>query len=557
MAEGDEEDGEAEEAGVEEAEAGVWVSQMMRWTLSSSFGGKVCSYPFCRSPKSYTWLHRYEHPCLEVRALGTRDRFFFAYLILPPFPMIVRPPLLTFVSRSFLSFTHARLDNPRSGYNSSGGRGRGGTSNSASGTATPNNNRGGATTPRGRDRGRGGGGYDSPRGGYDASRGRGGYDSPRGRGGYDSPRGRGRKPMSGSSNAPLSKLLWQDRPYLKPIVFVRSENTPTLFTLEEDILQAVSDEVEDGDENHVPTAARVARVFEGNYPHHPPLIPSDKGGNHNADGDDEHLEEIDFADMGKIREEVEAIVVSQRSEVEVGGKMNGDKFVMVDQTKEQQGFLGFYVDTTPTPAPAPVAGPSASASGRKNGGQIAVNRVGGGSSLLGVDGEGKKKKGAVRVVEEVVEVKESEEFLGFFVDTEPAPIVRVRRGTRGGIAVDRVGGGTLLGEYKGNSGKNGASVSGGGGGGRQADDDTIVYVAPHPHPHPHETGAPVFSTPAPLSDEGEESDEGENDGDTDMGMKPEVEMTADMDGELEVMVEEKLQLDVETDLEFAERTFNT
>jgi len=39
--------------------------------------------------------------------------------------------------------------------------------------------------------------------------------------------------------ASLSQLLHEDRPLLKPIVFVRSECTPTLFLNEEEIFQPV------------------------------------------------------------------------------------------------------------------------------------------------------------------------------------------------------------------------------------------------------------------------------------------------------------------------------
>ena len=86
----------------------------------------------------------------------------------------------------------------------------------------------GSGTPRSRGRG-GGSGYSTPRG-----RGRGGESSS-----YFSQRGRGSKRHSNfNGNAPLSKLLYEDRPFLKPIVFVRSVHTATLFEEEEDIIKA-------------------------------------------------------------------------------------------------------------------------------------------------------------------------------------------------------------------------------------------------------------------------------------------------------------------------------
>lgn len=78
----------------------------------------------------------------------------------------------------------------------------------------------GAATPRGRGRGRGYGGYDSP--GYQAR----------------APHRQIPSKMR-LSNAPLSRLLYEDRPLLKPIVFVRSQGTPTLFMEEEEIFEPV------------------------------------------------------------------------------------------------------------------------------------------------------------------------------------------------------------------------------------------------------------------------------------------------------------------------------
>ncbi len=42
---------------------------------------------------------------------------------------------------------------------------------------------------------------------------------------------------------PLAKVLYEDRPLLKPIVFVRSTLTATLFKEEEEILQPLAEEV--------------------------------------------------------------------------------------------------------------------------------------------------------------------------------------------------------------------------------------------------------------------------------------------------------------------------
>lgn len=119
-------------------------------------------------------------------------------------------------------------DGPKRGSNTPRPRGRGG--------------RGGNTTPRGTNspRGRGQGNSRSQTPIY--------HDSPRRGRGEPSPfgtqRGRGSKkfPSKLGGNISLSKLLYEDRPFLKPVIFVRSERTATLFQEEEDILKAAVEE---------------------------------------------------------------------------------------------------------------------------------------------------------------------------------------------------------------------------------------------------------------------------------------------------------------------------
>ncbi|KZT04134.1 uncharacterized protein LAESUDRAFT_703719 [Laetiporus sulphureus 93-53] len=203
--------------------------------------------------------------------------------------------------------------------------------------------RGGFITPRGRGRGwpgNQGSGYNSPI----PTR---GTDSPRSRG-----RGRGRgfsgdttpygdQGRSGRSEAylksrlragvPLGKLLSEDRPLLKPVVFVRSVHTATLFQEEEDILQPMAEPVADDEKSHVPTADKVSHVFDGEDLH--------------GESEDDRLEEIDFADLGKIQADVDAVaavevVTSTTSEPE-------DAHTEIKALEEK--FTGFFVDTTPTP----------------------------------------------------------------------------------------------------------------------------------------------------------------------------------------------------------------
>ncbi|KAG6879360.1 hypothetical protein C0992_003278 [Termitomyces sp. T32_za158] len=172
------------------------------------------------------------------------------------------------------------------------------------GTSTPGRGRGsrsnsGANTPRGRGK------FNNPSFSTDGAcnsfgspvgRGRGGPGDkpPTRRGGIgDSPRGRGRGRGSKlRPDAPLSALLFQERPFLRPIKFVPSVYTKVLFQEEEEIFQAVVEEVGEEEQSHVPTADRVLRVFSGG------TIPrmSSPGGESDAD----ELVEIDFNDMGKL-----------------------------------------------------------------------------------------------------------------------------------------------------------------------------------------------------------------------------------------------------------------
>ncbi|KAH7928942.1 hypothetical protein BV22DRAFT_167459 [Leucogyrophana mollusca] len=163
-------------------------------------------------------------------------------------------------------------DSPRRG-----GPWRGGQSRNNLGPSTPNR---GSDTPRGRGRGRGRGQTTSPRAGFGANR-------------------RGGAPAPLRSDASLSKLLYSERPFLKPVIFVPSVYTKTLFQEVEDILQPVSESTDATEQSHVPTAERVARVFSaGNFPQ--------QEESSDDSSDEEALEEIDFVDMAKLRAEVDA-----------------------------------------------------------------------------------------------------------------------------------------------------------------------------------------------------------------------------------------------------------
>ncbi|KAI0075860.1 hypothetical protein K474DRAFT_1708659 [Panus rudis PR-1116 ss-1] len=257
------------------------------------------------------------------------------------------------------------------------GKGRGGNSNRGS--------RGGF---RGQARGRGG--FGPQRGGR--GRGRGGYvplddfdfpvqmyqdnhNSPRGRGnntsGRNTPRGRGRgnlgfrssyddysgigrgsptdTPRGGRggrnlpsklrAGAPLSRLLYEDRPYLKPVVFVRSVYTATLFQQEEEILKPVADqEIGDDEKSHVPTADAISRIFGSEQPDAEEELSGEE------EQDEEQLEEIDFSEIGRVQAEVDAAYARQTAGSTIASEAN-----KVSAPALEEKFTGFFIDTTPGP----------------------------------------------------------------------------------------------------------------------------------------------------------------------------------------------------------------
>ncbi|CDO76051.1 hypothetical protein BN946_scf184696.g3 [Trametes cinnabarina] len=127
------------------------------------------------------------------------------------------------------------------------------------------------------------------------------------------------------AGAPLSKVLYEDRPLLKPIIFVRSVHNPTLFQEEEDIFKPVVEPAVDGDEkSHVPTADAVSRVFNPNA-----------DAFDDSEADEEELEEIDFADIGRLQAEVDAAAA-------VTDTTATQPITVNEQTT-------FFVDITPAP----------------------------------------------------------------------------------------------------------------------------------------------------------------------------------------------------------------
>ncbi|PPQ97928.1 hypothetical protein CVT26_002973 [Gymnopilus dilepis] len=214
----------------------------------------------------------------------------------------------------------------------------------------PNGN--GRSTPRGRGRGGPGRGSGPNSGSATPSRGRGrGNDfQPRGRGRGQpdyrpggrrsdigigaSPRGRGGGPFRRADT--LSGLLYQERPLLRPIIFVPSVLTKVLFEENDDeLLKPGVEDTNDAEQSHVPTADKVFRVFSGG---NIPRLESES-----EDEDDvekEEIEEVDFNDLDKLLDASETVkTTTVRKSI-----MDGATTVLEEQ------FTGFYFDPNPSSA---------------------------------------------------------------------------------------------------------------------------------------------------------------------------------------------------------------
>ncbi|KAF9048193.1 hypothetical protein BDZ89DRAFT_1126785 [Hymenopellis radicata] len=142
-----------------------------------------------------------------------------------------------------------------------------------------------------------------------------GYSSPRGGKGH-----RGAQRGRANPSGPLSNLLYEDRPYLRPIKFVPSQQARFLFQEEEEILKPVVEDVDDQEESHVPTADQVSRVFSGAFRPPPPI---DSEPNSNSDLE---LEEIDFNDLSAFQQKVDKEAASNPTPAKVIEEVIEDRF---------------------------------------------------------------------------------------------------------------------------------------------------------------------------------------------------------------------------------------
>ncbi|KAF7297523.1 hypothetical protein MIND_00986500 [Mycena indigotica] len=280
----------------------------------------------------------------------------------------------------------------------------------------------------------------------------------RGRGIGSPQRGRG----FGKHNrqGPLSTLLSSS--YLQPIVFVRSVYTTTLFENEDDeeLMQPLVEDVGDDENEHVPTADRVARVFSGSLP---PLL--------DLSGDEEQLEEIDFSDLGRIQAQVDAAaaagvpLTTAKDVAVVEEKFTGiwiNKPAIIDASIISSSSLTHNEPTIAPPSPEPPF-PSAG------------NDVPGEPSLRESEQAFDDSRSAQIVTDSSnVHSPPSPEPPLFFVDTSPTPITAAEAPPPGAEASLS----QLLDRHRTSQ--------------LEEDEEIIVYVAPHPR-----TASRLDRTPSP------------------------------------------------------------
>ncbi|KAI9448836.1 hypothetical protein BJY52DRAFT_1364366 [Lactarius psammicola] len=140
-----------------------------------------------------------------------------------------------------------------------------------------------------------------------------------------------------SGNTSLSQLLYEDRPFLKPIT-------------DEEIFKPVAEEAGEREASHVPTAERVYRIFHGGNAAPQPS---------ESLSDEEELLEIDYTDLGNFVNEIGAAAASsmKMKTATPAAATAATDIAMSVQKDENQPVItaiedeptGFYIDTKPSP----------------------------------------------------------------------------------------------------------------------------------------------------------------------------------------------------------------
>ncbi|KAL5523824.1 hypothetical protein ACEPAG_7997 [Sanghuangporus baumii] len=174
-------------------------------------------------------------------------------------------------------------------------------------------------------------------------------------------RGSGRGPSRGlgarfNPNMPLSKLLALDRPYTRPINFVRAQLTPVLFEHQEELIE-VREFKEP--EDHIPTAEQVSRVFS----HHEAGLVQDSFFQDPAahlfeDADSEPVVTVEFGSLGKLLDgtstsqtepEPQATVSSQQTVLKATEDINVFDAIMQALTINSNEITNATCDTDTAP----------------------------------------------------------------------------------------------------------------------------------------------------------------------------------------------------------------
>ncbi|KXN82020.1 G-patch and R3H domain-containing protein C30B4.02c [Leucoagaricus sp. SymC.cos] len=246
---------------------------------------------------------------------------------------------------------------------------------SSNGYPTPRGWRGGYGGRGGRGRGRGRGGPYTPNhsntvngiNGNGSGRGRGrGAPPPQDYPDYHPRHSRGLGASADSTpikntkvgpNSTLSDLLFASRPLLRPVKFVKSEQTPFLFQYDqEEILKPAIEEIGDDEQSHVPTADRVERIFHGDVRHD---TSSSSSSDEEDSEDEEEIEEIDFNNLDQLLASPSTQKQKQKQAVKKKVKVDEDVQMDVeseqDQPPQQLSHLHsyshsdslFFIDTSP------------------------------------------------------------------------------------------------------------------------------------------------------------------------------------------------------------------
>lgn len=242
-----------------------------------------------------------------------------------------------------------------------------------------------------------------------------------------------------------------------------------MFQEEEEILQDIEEEAVQDDQGHVPTAQRVTQIFSG----------ADL-----SDDENEELEEVDFADLGRIRAEVDAAPINPTASTRV--------------TEEQ--FTGHYTETTiassSTIVESSTAGTEVTIEKEEISIDIAPTPAQGSTPIPATDDSHPVTTTLVESVEVQLDVMsidekslpdanmapppeplEGKEDL-FYVDTTPAPIPMEMKPPPLPVLSEQV---------------------------PDDDDDVIVYVAPHPRRATPAATPQVKTSPLPTAPPAHES----------------------------------------------------